>query len=75
MTTLHEYYEMLDSFDWFYQMSDDPAVYAKRNSQLEAFRKMSGHSPEHAKLWSSFIDYRWQCLAGANPDKPSPPAQ
>lgn len=59
MTSLLEFYKMLEMNDWYYEMSDSPRVYktgVKQNSELKT---IASQSKEHQELFDEYREYIW----------------
>lgn len=56
---LAEFYDMIDSFDWSYMMSDDHGVWQRGSARESRLLSIAKQSPEHQALWDAFHKHRW----------------
>lgn len=49
-----EYEAKLASHDWFYERSDDPTVYRKGKTELDALRIMQKYLDPDRKIWKRY---------------------
>lgn len=57
MTTLSDYYKMLQAHDWHYEMSDDRSVYKRGQAERTRLRMTSEESAKHAALYTDYYLY------------------
>ncbi len=69
---LSDYWEMLDKFDWYYNMSDDHGIWLAGVAGLEKLKKISNESEEHKKLFEEFVEYRFSGGSFGSEQKPKP---
>lgn len=56
--TLRKFWDMLDTHDWHYEMSDDFGVWQRGNAAHAELRSMAALSPQHKKLFTQFEKFR-----------------
>lgn len=56
-TSLLDYYDLLDSHDWYYHFSDDMKVYDKGEREEIQLDDIATQSPEHEKLYKGFQEH------------------
>lgn len=68
MTSLSDYYDMLQKHDWTHAMSDDQSVYRRGRDVHDQLLRISKESPKHAELYDKYYKYGWG--EGPQPQKP-----
>jgi hypothetical protein len=53
-TDLSNYYNLLESHDWYYFYSDDFRVYSSGNRNLKLLVELSNLSEKHKELYENF---------------------
>ena len=76
MTTLSEYYGMLERFDWFYEYSDDHRIWNSGRSAHAILEKLAKTGPEYSKLYNEFRAHhfsgeQWKTEKAPYPTKPN----
>ena len=72
MIPLPEYYDMLARHDWFYEYSDDNAVWRRGVASETAIREATTQSPAHAELYQAYHDHISSGPAFKTPKAPKP---
>ncbi len=65
--TLQEYWDILNAFDWHYNMSDDHRVWTAGVKREAEVVDMAKQSPEHQNLFADFQDYIYSVESGGKP--------
>lgn len=55
---IREYYNELNSHDWWYEYSDDFSVYRKGNDRENFLRNKSSLNNEHFVLYHTFMNWK-----------------
>lgn len=55
--TREEFFTALENFDWYYEMSDSGAVWAKGYTQFRALKAEAEQDPGKKKMFAAFCDY------------------
>lgn len=55
--SLAEYYDMLETFDWYYAFSDSDNEWLAGEAQWAKLRAIGEQSPEHFALQRAWVDY------------------
>lgn len=63
--TLAGFYNLLATFDWYFEYADDHRTWAAFNPEALAHRQWAIEDPTWVPLYAAFIDY-------ANGDRPMP---
>jgi hypothetical protein len=72
--TLKEYYELLDTADWFYMMSDDHSVYKKGRDEIYRLHEMTDCLPCcYEDLFNRFQKWAHSVINGDKAEKPEKP--
>lgn len=71
MTTLNEFYDMLQKHDWFHEMNDTYKDTMAGRKELKVIERVSLQSKEHEELYDSYHDY----IFGVNIPKPKRPKE
>ena len=66
--TLKEYYELLESHDWYYGMSDDYSIYINGETSSLRLLSLAKESPAFAELYHKF--FNWKFKKGSKPELP-----
>lgn len=72
MTTLIEFYDMLEQHDWYYAFSDDHRVWKAGNANLAKIQNIVRESAEHAALYSGFHNHYFSGPAWSTEQSPKP---
>lgn len=72
MTTLADYWDQLNRFDWYYEMTDDFSVWRRGTTRWDELRKISQESPEHMVLFNGFYKHMFTGPAWNNEQVPKP---
>lgn len=72
---LNEFYDELEKFDWFYEMSDDHNVWRRGQKEYNKLNNIACKSPEHGKLFSQYKKHvfsgeSWMTSKQPKPDRP-----
>lgn len=59
MTSLFEYYDMLEKADWTYEMSDDHSTWRRGRQEFGKLERIAKESPEHEKLYQDMKAHYW----------------
>lgn len=68
LPTLNEYFDALESHDWFYDYSEDREVFANGTNQKWKLQLVAQNSEPHKNLYREFYTYKH-----ANGPKPQRP--
>ena len=52
-----EFFEALNTFDWYYQMSDSGAVWARGDRTLRALKAEADQDPKKQAIYEEFSNY------------------
>lgn len=55
--SLKDYYQKLESHDWYYDYSDDYTVWSRGHRIHQQLKEISKLSKEHEQLYKEFVDY------------------
>ena len=72
MTTLNEFYDILNSHDWYFNYSDDHRVWTRGNRALNRIRHIAAESGQHNKLFQDFQNHHFSGEAFNTPKQPKP---
>lgn len=67
MTTLSEFFDLLEKHDWFYNFSDDHRSWKSGKANLEKLQSIADESEAHRRL---FLDYHQHIFSGEQWDRP-----
>lgn len=70
--SLTEFYNMLEVFDWYWEMSDDGRTYSKGKKLQGDLLKIAEQSPKHQKLFEEFEQYYWSGTPWGTTQAPKP---
>ena len=54
---INEYFQLLESHDWFYNYSDDHGVWKKGNEQQKVIVAAAELSDNHKKLYDDYVQF------------------
>lgn len=77
---LQEYWDLLNSHDWYYNYSDDQRVWSLGNKNDRKLRGIADSSPEHKRLYMGFVNYHfsgkdWNTEKEPKPERPNDSSQ
>jgi len=59
MTPFHAFWDMLNSFNWKYTMSDDPAIFREGSQEFQQLSNIAMQSDAHRILFARFQRFAW----------------
>lgn len=72
MTTLADFYDMLERADWYYAFSDDGGVFRAGEAHFAKLNTMADQSPAHRALFDGFKKHFFTGRAWNNERAPKP---
>lgn len=70
--SLAEYFEKLETHDWYYEFSDDGRIFDRGHSNQLALEAISKTSEKHKKMFDDFSAYHSSGDAFGTPKLPRP---
>lgn len=67
-----EFYDAAQSFDWFYEMSDDHRVWASGKASKAALLKDAPPGSENRQIWDSWEKHHYSGEPWNTPQAPKP---
>lgn len=69
--TKEEYYELLKSHDWFYEMSDDYSAYGRGRKQRQELNWHCKDRPDLQLMYDEWMDWYNSVYRGEQVDRPT----
>ena len=66
------YFKELEAHDWFYEWSDDHAVWSKGHEEHKRLKAIANQSPLHDRAYTAFIAYHSSGEAFGSEKMPKP---
>ncbi len=70
--SLKEYWNALNTHDWFYSFSDDQRAWKKGSTNGEILKEVSKQSPAHQELYEGFVAHHNIYSETTSPKPPCP---
>jgi hypothetical protein len=69
--TKEEYYDLLKSHDWFYEMSDDYSAYSRGLNERGELQQLAKDNHEFFQMYSEWICWYNMVYRGEQVDRPT----